>query len=131
MDLKRHRGTHRLLLIFAPSASNRRYGEQKRLLAAQESGFEDRDLLLVRFFDVGTDEADGAAANEPASAEAAEYARREYGVEAGRFAVALVGKDGGVKFRADEPVPAREIFDRIDAMPMRRREMREKDSGRE
>ena len=36
----------------------------------------------------------------------------------------LVGKDGGVKYRADFPVPPNEIFDRIDAMPMRRAEMK-------
>lgn len=75
----------------------------------------------MRLLEDGT----GDAAGEPVSAEAAVSAKREHGVEDGRFAVALVGKDGGVKFRADEPVPAREIFGRIDAMPMRRREMRE------
>lgn len=123
MDLMLHRAKHRLLLIFAPSTSDERYMEQERLLADEESGLEDRDLLLLRILEDGT----GAAAGEPVPAEAAASARREHGVEDGRFAVALVGRDGGVKFRADEPVPATEIFGRIDAMPMRRREMRERD----
>ena len=42
------------------------------------------------------------------------------------FAVVLVGRHGGTRFRSGEPVPAPHLFTRIDAMPMRRREMREK-----
>lgn len=41
-------------------------------------------------------------------------------------AAVLVGRDGGVKVRSDEPVPTPDLFARVDAMPMRRREMREK-----
>lgn len=125
MYLTRRRGTHRLLLVFAPSASGERYAEQERLFAGKEVDFEDRDLLLIRLLEDGN----GDAAGGPVTAEAAASARQEYGVEDGRFAVALVGKDGGVKIRADEPVPASEIFGRIDAMPMRRREIRERGGG--
>jgi len=117
---------YRLFLVFAPSASDEQYTEQERLLSGHEAGFEERDLLLVRLLEDGT----GAADGEPVSAEAAENARREYSVEDGRFAAALAGKDGGVKFRTEEPVPAREVFGRVDVMPMRRREMRESGGGR-
>ncbi|NMG19341.1 hypothetical protein DP116_07665 [Brasilonema bromeliae SPC951] len=41
----------------------------------------------------------------------------------------LVGKDGGVKRRETTPVQAKAIFDEIDAMPMRRQEMRERDKS--
>lgn len=37
----------------------------------------------------------------------------------------LVGRDGGARLRSDEPLPACDLFARADAMPMRRREMRE------
>jgi hypothetical protein len=43
--------------------------------------------------------------------------------------VILVGKDGTEKRRNAAPVTARSIFDTIDAMPMRQREMREDDGG--
>jgi hypothetical protein len=45
-------------------------------------------------------------------------------VEDGAFAAVLVGRDGGEKLRSAEPVPAEKLFDLIDAMPMRQREMR-------
>ena len=56
--------------------------------------------------------------DEPAAA------RSRFGVEDGAFATVLVGRDGGEKFRSTEPVPAEKLFGLIDAMPMRRREIR-------
>ena len=41
--------------------------------------------------------------------------------------VLLIGKDGGVKLRSTEPVSTDELFALIDSMPMRRREMEERD----
>ena len=46
-------------------------------------------------------------------------------MEAGAFAAVLVGKDGGEKFRSEGPVSPEVLFEIIDAMPMRRREMRD------
>jgi hypothetical protein len=41
------------------------------------------------------------------------------------FQVELSGKDGGVKARWDNLVGVSELWARIDAMPMRRRQLRE------
>lgn len=118
MDLSRYKGTNRLLLIFAPSDSDPVYERQESLLKGYEAGFEDRDLLMVRVFTDGGD----AGGSQVSSGEAAGV-RESYGIEEGRFAVLLLGKDGTEKFRSEEPVIAEALFDRIDAMPMRRREM--------
>lgn len=56
-------------------------------------------------------------------------ARHEYDAKTGTFAAVLVGKDGGEKFRSDEPVRPEDLFDLIDDMPMRRREMQDRDPG--
>jgi len=45
------------------------------------------------------------------------------------FASILVGKDGGVKLRSNAPVSAERLSNVIDAMPMRRREMREQNGA--
>lgn len=102
--------SRRLLLVFAPSASEARYEEQRRLLESQQAGLENRDLLFIPVF-----EGESEAATT----------REQYGVSAGNFEAVLVGKDGGEKFRSSGPVTPEELFERIDAMPMRRREMRE------
>lgn len=103
-------GEARLLLVFAPSVSEPRYEEQRRLLEGHEAGLEDRGLLFIPVFE-GESEADAP--------------RERYGVSYGRFEAVLVGKDGGEKFRSAEPVTPEELFELIDAMPMRRREMSE------
>ena len=43
---------------------------------------------------------------------------------AGTFELVLIGKDGGVKARADDPDALDAFLERIDTMPMRRAEMR-------
>ena len=119
MDLSPYKWKNRLLLVFAPSASDGEYKEQLRRLGGLEPDFEDRDLLPGKFPEGEAGEFDGTSA----SAEDAEKLRDRFGIKG--FAVVLVGKDGTEKFRSGEPVAAEEIFRRIDAMPMRRQEMRE------
>lgn len=50
--------------------------------------------------------------------------RQKLGVPDHGFAVALVGKDGGVKATWTEPVQPKTIFALIDTMPMRQDEVR-------
>ena len=50
--------------------------------------------------------------------------RRQLGLKGTGFAVVLVGKDGSVKAVWREPVDPKKIFMIIDAMPMRRDEMK-------
>lgn len=73
----------------------------------------DRDLTAKSLFEDGSDESDTA--------------RSRFGIERGAFAAVLVGKDGGEKFRSEEPVPAEKLFGLIDAMPMRRQEIQARD----
>jgi hypothetical protein len=42
------------------------------------------------------------------------------------FEIFLIGMDGGVKLRSKTPISVEELYAVIDAMPMRRREMRDK-----
>jgi hypothetical protein len=48
--------------------------------------------------------------------------------EAGTFGIELLGKDGNVKARWEDLVGVSELWARIDAMPTRRRELRERDA---
>lgn len=120
MDLSPYKWKNRLLFVFAPSLSNKEYEEQLSSLQGLEAEFEDRDLLLGKFLEKEAAEFDGT----PVAAEDATRLREKFSAEPGDLTVLLVGKDGTEKFRSEEPVAAEEIFRRIDAMPMRRREMR-------
>ena len=109
-------------LIFAPSPEDDRYVDQRRLLEGARGGFAERDLLRGDLCERETGTFDGG----PVSVEHAAWAWERYGVEPGRFAAVLVGKDGTVKLRSDKPVEPDGLYALIDEMPMRRREMRER-----
>lgn len=113
--------TARPLLIFAPAAADPQRLAQRRALLTEADAMSDREMRLIEVLG-DTAYADGVIA--PFSA--AEL-RRAYAAPAEAFAVLLIGKDSGVKLRAAAPTPASEIFALIDRMPMRRREMRERE----
>jgi len=102
----------RILLIFA-SPGDARLQRQRRIVADAATAMAERQLAAVI---VSGDAVDGAS-------DKAAALRRRYAVPEGRFAVILIGKDGGEKLRAADPVPAETLFATIDAMPMRRNEM--------
>lgn len=131
--LDAHLWEHRLLLVFAPPDAGETVEGQKEAFDGQEAGFRDRDLLLVT---VGTEgqgrlrETPGASGRPLTNASIRRLYDR-FDIPSDSFRVVLVGKDGTEKRRNTEPVTARSVFDTIDAMPMRQREMRDSsDEGR-
>lgn len=98
----------RRLLLFASDSTSVELQTQRQWLEAEREGVEERDIWLAVFDDPKT------------------FRRMYEHYEVGRsdFHLVLVGKDFTVKFRSDEPVPAEQIFEIIDAMPMRQAEMR-------
>ena len=104
--LERYRDHHRVLLVFAPAAEDKNYLEQKRLLEDAKDGLLERDLV-TSFVTNSSDPL-----------------RADYGVSED-FTVVLIGKDGTEKERFSEPVEPTLLFNLIDQMPMRRREMKE------
>ena len=107
-------------MVFAPSVSEKEYREQLRQFQDLEPALEDRNLLIGEF----SEGEPGKLGGDPVSPEEVAGLREAFGIPDGRFTVVLVGKDGGEKFRSHGPVSPQDIFDQIDAMPMRRREMR-------
>lgn len=104
----------RLLFVFAPDARSELLARQRDMAAKAQSGFGDRDLKLVEV--VG----DGVTG----SSESAASLRKRYGVAPGAFRAVLVGKDGGQKMSEPEPIAAETLFGTIDAMPMRKAEVK-------
>jgi hypothetical protein len=128
-----HQWEHRLLLVFAPTDSNAMRAGQEAAFEGRDPGFRERDLLVLTVTgqNRGTQRAAPGAEPQPLTAAAARRLRDRFDVPDDAFRVVLVGKDGTEKRREAEPVSARSVFDTIDAMPMRQREMREQDGGGE
>ena len=109
----------RVFVISAIAEHDAELGRQNALLNAFSQEMKDRDLVVVRV--IGTKARDDRGATLDATA-----VRRAASLASDRFGVALIGKDGGVKLSRAHALTARELFDTIDAMPMRQNEMRRK-----
>ena len=125
--LDAHRWEHRLLVVFASSDTADALTAQRNAFADREAGVRDRDLLLLFLKGPAEGQLFEAPGTEPQPLTEAAVRRLydHFGVPTEAFRVVLVGKDGTEKRRDAEPVSARSIFDTIDAMPMRQREMRD------
>lgn len=110
----------RPLLVFA-DADGAALQTQLARFSGREAELLDRKMPLLVISD-GRVDVDGRASQLDAEA-----LRAAYDVGADAFAIILVGKDTGVKFRAAAPAEASELFDLVDAMPMRLREVRQRE----
>ena len=103
------RGHARVLVVSAPDAADAGLKAQRAALGPQRGGLAERDLVVLE-----------AVGESPE----ARVLRADLGLPPGRFRAVLVGKDGGAKLASDAPIPPQTLFATIDAMPMRRNEMR-------
>ena len=113
--------TNRPLVVFAPRANHPIIFAQRRALVTQMDGLADREMVLIEVA------GDGVAVNgHPIPTLDADGLRVRYGMPSDAAAAVLIGKDGGVKLRRNGILTAETLFSTIDAMPMRKREMRER-----
>ncbi|KTS02606.1 MULTISPECIES: DUF4174 domain-containing protein [Methylobacterium] len=101
----------RVLVLSAPEAGDAQLRAQRAALASVRAGVAERDLVVL--------EAVGSGAE-------ARTLRERLGLPADSFRAVLIGKDGGAKITAAAPIAPQRLFATIDAMPMRRTEMRER-----
>lgn len=111
----------RPVVVFAPSEKAPQAVDQLKRFAAAREMLAERDMPVL-FVTVGSVRTvSGQSAREKLDAEAL---RKAFGVAANGFAVVLVGKDGGEKLRAEQPIEAEKLTALVDTMPMRAQETR-------
>lgn len=121
LDISDYEWKNRLLLVFAPSEESDLYQGQIRELETNKEGLNDRDMKVFHLLEAGTSHVE----DQPIGREEVRRLLKDYKVSAGDFAVILVGKDGTEKLRTDSILTTDRLFAVIDAMPMRRREMKQ------
>ena len=134
--LKDYLWEQRVFVVFAPNANNLEARRQVNWLELQKGDFAERDMVLIKAYhnpnEVIVDDLNGTVRNDFPHSAAALFER--YRADRGEFSAMLVGKDGGVKARYQHPTRAVDIFELIDTMPMRKRELekaKEKNKARE
>lgn len=107
--LDAYRDRARVLVLSAPDAGDAQLKAQRAALGPVRDGVAERDLVVLEAVGSGPE---------------AHALRSALGLPTDSFRAVLVGKDGGAKLTAAAPIPPQTLFATIDAMPMRRAEMR-------
>ncbi|MEL6445351.1 MAG: DUF4174 domain-containing protein [Bacteroidota bacterium] len=123
-DEAEQRWQHRLFYVFAPSDTLDAFVATLARLQAQHDAVAERDALVLALPHEGTALWLNIGRLSP---DVGPALRERYDVDADDAALVLVGKDGTEKHRYALPVALRDVFARIDSMPMRQREMRERE----
>lgn len=98
----------RILVVVGP-AGDAAAQAQRRIYETAAKGMAERSIVLAEALD------DSARSRQ---------IRSRFSADGRRFQVFLVGKDGHTAVTSDTPLSAADLFGRVDAMPMRRDEMR-------
>lgn len=114
---------NRIVLVF-DQKEEQSMKQQIAQFQEESAGMQDRDLLVFR---IKEDKVIGPKSQY--GGEAAKKLRAQYEVDRDNFTVILIGKDGSEKMRQHEVLGTDKLFATIDAMPMRRREMRQDDGN--
>jgi hypothetical protein len=113
---------NRLLFLVAPDSSTPAVAQARDNLQRRSEAVIDRDLLVIQLFLDGQ----SLVGDRPITVSEAAQLRLELGIDSDEQLLVLIGKDGGEKRRAPLLTDVQEIFTQIDAMPMRRNEIRER-----
>ncbi len=99
----------RQVIIFYTSTGEKIFDQQIKEFDKYNPGVKERDIQVKKYL-IDTVKKD---------------LLRQHDVEVKQaFTFILIGRDGGEKFRSDKFVKAEELFAIIDAMPMRKSEMK-------
>lgn len=115
-----YRWENRLLLFFS-SNQNSKNQQQFSIFDKNSTGLKERDILVFHVNDKNVKN----SGKEIYGKEEAEQLRRQFQVADSAFSVVLIGKDGTQKLQQEEVLTMDKLFAVVDAMPMRRREMRD------
>ena len=123
MDLNVYRWKNRLLMVFTSFQDDPNYQSLTKEMQGQQYGLQDRDILVFEILEKG----ESRLGNFPLKKDSADLLRKQFGIRPGQFCTILIGKDGEEKRRWESRVGLGVIFSVVDAMPMRQREMNERD----
>lgn len=120
-DLNSYQWRSRVLLLFTPTPDDPVFLRQRRLLGEVDiDEIDERNLQMIFITPEGKYENTTLFLDESLS----EWYYNRFSVEPYQFEMVLIGLDGYEKFRARNTItPPSVIFDLIDKMPMRRREL--------
>jgi hypothetical protein len=124
-DFDRHKWENRLVLILTDQSDNENYRKQVEELKNHLDGVNERRILVYHITPESYKTGLSDEKWQKAETDYAFYKKTDNQPE-----IVLIGLDGGIKLRANEFLSAQELFATVDAMPMRRQEMKRQKNHR-
>ncbi|UZO79490.1 DUF4174 domain-containing protein [Aquimarina sp. ERC-38] len=118
-NLKKHQWNKRVILMMADSFENKNLVTQIAYFKDQKKELSERKIIIYHVTPNYYRKEGGK--NHLELGQATIY--QEYHRSSEDFSMVLIGLDGGVKKNFDQPQPPEVVYELIDSMPMRRREM--------
>lgn len=122
-DLSIHQWEHRVLLIITNSTYNNDFQEQVGMLKNNETGLNDRKLIVYQILPQAYQEGLLGIKGWKTS----KKLFNDYASKNDHFGVILIGLDGEIKLRQAEILGVEKLFETIDKMPMRASELKRKE----
>lgn len=121
-NLSEHLWKERVVLVYTDDQSSERFSKQLDELKSDMEGLDDRKLVLYSItpmhFRKGWEKGEWKSRNGSLD---------KFREGEGNFEVVLLGLDGRVKLRQDQLLKRDRLYNTIDRMPMRQRELKSRD----
>ena len=122
--LEEHQWKNRVLIVKTSDAESTEYNEQLEEFDQSPEGFHDRKLILYKVVNGDFTLSDFSEGEFNDSGKVSQDVTEDILDKEENFEIILIGLDGGVKLRQSEILKKEELFDTIDSMPMRQKEMK-------
>ncbi|MCK0192864.1 DUF4174 domain-containing protein [Arenibacter sp. F20364] len=125
-DLKQHRWENRVVLIVAQDEDSRAYQEQITKFNSLPKELKERKIIVYQVLPDRYKLMNCQLKGEKNEWITSPIIFDDFAKKGEEFKVILMGLDGGIKLEKTEVLTTTELFGTIDAMPMRRAEMKNK-----
>ena len=122
-SVEKLQGKKRPILLFAKSRSDAGLDKQVDLFRSYRPDLRERDIIVLST--TAREETRSAIGYTTINRGTARELQKRYAPSSSGLTVILVGKDGSEKGRWQRVVEPQEIFDLIDSMPLRQKEVSE------
>jgi len=126
IDLKQHQWKNRILIVKAENQNNEDFKHQLKEISNFKNGFIERKLVLYKVDNEEIIFDNQKIGAHPKVFEHTSHEKGDIFLIDKDFEVILIGLDGSIKLRQNKILKMSKLFDVIDAMPMRRREINNK-----
>ncbi|GAB5503067.1 MAG: hypothetical protein Pyrs2KO_17220 [Pyruvatibacter sp.] len=119
--------TYRPIIVVAEASNDPVLDDIRIVLRQSRDALADRDVMVITVVGDDVTAWDPALDEAPGHSFDATRLRTSYGQAGAPISITLVGKDGGIKDRGTVPSDIQDMVDLIDTMPMRQREIEDRE----